>query len=155
MDIKVLSECAELIPAIACIQQMEMRIPQNRNYQQAVAKFTQRSLNNNCLPLALVAIEDSLPVGSVSLIENELYSHSHLSPWVATLFVSSHYRGKGIGLRLMQEIELVASKSLGFKRLFLYTDSAAEYYRKINWQVVEVVKPQGRPESVLMSKQLI
>ncbi|MFD1735461.1 GNAT family N-acetyltransferase [Bacillus salitolerans] len=152
MEIRFLTDCREFIPAIACLQQMEMyKIPSNRNLLKAIKKFEIRSKKRDGLPLTLVAFMDTLPVGSICLIDRELDSHTHLSPWIAPLFVSSHYRNRGIGKSLMEEAERLAS-SLGHKEIFLFTDAAREYYEKLNWETIETVYPTGKPTSFLMKK---
>jgi predicted N-acetyltransferase YhbS len=154
VKIKLLADCPEVIPAVACLQQMEMySILSNRNFKKAVAKFESRSVHRNKLPITFVAFEDTLPVGSVSLIEHELDSHNHLFPWVATLFVSSQYRNQGIGKRLMEEIESRALE-MGYGTLYLFTDKASEYYLKMNWVPIETVTPKGKPVSIIMQKDI-
>jgi predicted N-acetyltransferase YhbS len=154
VEIKLLADCVEVIPAVACLQQMEMySMRTNRNFKQAIEKFEHRSVHRNKLPISLVAFEDTLPVGSVSLIEHELESHKHLSPWVATLFVSSQYRNQGIGKSLMEEVEKIALE-MGYDTLYLFTDKASEYYLKMNWISIENVTPKGKPASVLMQKEM-
>lgn len=154
MEIKYLADCPELIRTIACLQQMEMyKIPMNRNFSKAIEKFQIRSESRDKLPLTLVAFLDTLPVGSISILENELETHLNFSPWIATLFVSSHYRNRGIGKRLLVEAEKVITR-LGHREVYLFTDDASNYYERLNWKKIETVHPVGKPISVIMKKTI-
>lgn len=69
---------------------------------------------------------------------------------LASLFVATPYQGRGIGRRLMAEVELGAVR-LGYDQLHLYTWTAESFYRRLGWITVE---PAGFPESVLMQKEV-
>lgn len=153
MEIRYLADCAHVVPAIACLQLMAIHTPENRDYQRSLKQYGTRAVHRDQLPLSLVAFEDTLPVGSVSLVECDLESHAHLSPWVASLVVWEEYRGRGIGWQLMERIEEVG-RSLGFPKLYLFTFSAEGLYRRLGWESLEAVHPKRLPQSVLMSKEL-
>jgi predicted N-acetyltransferase YhbS len=128
MEIQFLADCPEVIPALACLHQLEMKLGANSNYRKTVEKFYRRC-NRNSLPLSLVAFVDTLPIGIASLIECDLPSHSHLKPWLASLFVATPYQRRGIGYQLMQQIESIATK-IGYQQLYLYTWTAEKYYHQ-------------------------
>lgn len=152
MEIQFLADCPEVIGAIACLQQLEMKLGEKSNYHHAIEKFSLR-LNRISLPLALVAFVDTLPVGSVSLVDSDLPNYPHLTPWLASLFVATPYQRQGIGLQLIQQIELIAA-NMGYQQLYLFTWTAEAYYRKLGWTVIDKTQPEGRPESVVMQKIL-
>ncbi len=151
MNIKFLADCPEVIGAIACLHhQMEMQLGVQSNYHHSVKKFRLR-LNRESLPLALVAFaDDTLPVGSVSLVTCDLPSHSHLEPWLASLFVATPYQSRGIGYKLVQQIDLIATR-MGYQQLYLFTWTAERYYRKLGWTVIDRTQPEGLPESVVIA----
>lgn len=153
MRIDYLADHPEWIHVIAFMHQLEMRKPSERNFDWSIQQFSQRT-NRQFLPLALVAVEDTIPVGSVTLLENQLKSHSNLTPWVASLFVIEQYRGRRIGDRLMREAELLAV-SMGYDSLFLFTHTAQSYYERRGWDTIDTVEPPDVPyASVIMSKHL-
>ena len=84
--------------------------------------------------------------GFVLLIHNDLDSHPHLKPWVASLLVAPEYRGRGVAKALMAAIESVAQK-LGYSEAYLYTDKP-DLYRKIAWNDFEDLK--GDDEGMLI-----
>lgn len=153
MKIDYLADRSEWIHLLAFMHQLEMRTANERNFEWSIQRFAERT-NRHSLPLALVAVEDTIPVGSVSLLEQQLRSHSSFTPWVASLFVLEQYRNRGIGDRLMRELEIIAS-SMGHKSLFLFTHTAKGYYEKRGWQTIDTVQPPDvRFSSVVMSKVL-
>lgn len=153
MKIDYLSDHLEWIHLLAFMHQLEMRTASERNFQWSIQRFSERT-NRSTLPMALVAVEDTIPVGSVSLLNQQLQSHSHFSPWVASLFVLEQYRNRGIGDQLMREIESTAW-SMGYDSLFLFTHTAEEYYTKRDWKTIDTVQPPDvHRASVVMSKVL-
>lgn len=69
--------------------------------------------------------------GFALLIDNDLETHPHLKPWVASVFVSPDYRGRGIAKSLVGAIEKTAAE-LGHGEAYLYT-SKPDLYRQIGW----------------------
>lgn len=151
VDIQFLADCPAVIPAIACLHQLELGMGKGSNYCRTLERFRLR-LNRDSLPLTLVAFGDTLPVGSASLVKCDLDSHPHLEPWLASLFVATTYRNLGIGRCLIQEIEAIAAQA--YQHLYLYTWTRTEYYRKLGWTVIDTARPEGFPESVVMQKTL-
>ena len=49
---------------------------------------------------ALVLLDDNVPVGTASLVNNDLPSRPDLTPWLASVLVLPPFRGKGIVHRL-------------------------------------------------------
>lgn len=88
------------------------------------------------IPTAIVAFESGILIGSASLLVNDMDDRPELTPWLAAVFVKKPYRSKGIGKKLIQEIEAI-SRKLKIRNLYLYTPSAEDYYRQIGWNVIE------------------
>lgn len=89
--------------------------------------------------------------GFVLLIHNDLDSHPHLKPWVASLLVAPEYRGRGVAKALMATIE-GAAHQLGYSEVYLYTDKP-DLYRKIAWDDFEELK--GDDEGMLIMNKKI
>lgn len=153
MRVDHLADHPEWMHLIAFMHQLEMREASERDFNWSIQQFSQR-MNRDSLPMTLVAVEDTIPVGSVTLLENQLESHSNLTPWIASLFVLAQYRGCGIGSRLMREAELFAS-SIGYNSIYLFTHTAKSYYEAKGWNAIATVDPPDvRHTSVVMLKQL-
>ena len=90
--------------------------------------------NANQYPAMFVAHQNSRPLGSIRLVENDMETHSELSPWLASLYVHQDYRRNGIGTALIRTIEIVTSE-LKFKTIYLFTEDKSFLYEKMGWQV--------------------
>ncbi len=86
-------------------------------------------------PITLIAVIDGECAGTVSIFENDLKTQRDLTPWLASLYVNPHYRGKGIAKELINKVQQVV-KELGFKELYLRTEHTSEYYRRLGWEFV-------------------
>lgn len=73
--------------------------------------------------------------GFILLIHNDLDSHPHLKPWVASVLVAPEFRGRGIARALMASIE-AAAHALGYSEAYLYTNKP-DLYRKMAWNDFE------------------
>ncbi|MDR6431823.1 GNAT family N-acetyltransferase [Brucella pseudogrignonensis] len=89
--------------------------------------------------------------GFVLLIHNDLESHPHLKPWVASLLVAPEFRGRGVAKALMTAIE-TAAHELGYSEAYLYTDKP-DLYRKIAWSDFEELS--GDDEGMLILNKKI
>lgn len=99
-----------------------------------------RGLHNHCndgkLPISYVALEGDHFLGTFSLRERDLDSHSHLIPWIGSVLVSPEKRNQGIGSLLVKEAE-VKAKEMGFDLLYLFTPNQAPWYTKLGWDTIE------------------
>ena len=101
---------------------------------------------------AFVGFASGLPVGLVLLIDNDLETHIHLKPWLASLYVMPEMRGNGVGKALVQMAEN-AARNRGHTELYLYT-SESDYYRPLGWQEFEVLTGDDAG-LVIMARRLI
>jgi len=89
------------------------------------------------LPKTFIATTNS-PVGLASLIEKD----DERTPWLSCLLVAPEARGKGIGKTLLDHCIKYAS-SLGYKKLFLHTTEAADYYHKLGWIKIDQIEQRA------------
>lgn len=113
----------------------------------------QASTSAGAIPMLLLAMEASEPVGSVVLVDHDI-SPEHprwgtLTPWLAGLFVVPEHRGKGIGSMLIHACEQEARK-LGTRRLHLYTSAAEGLYRKNGYSVLGRGTYEGQAIAVMV-----
>ena len=121
--------------------------------QGMVCTLTER-LNHDKLPLALVALRENEPLGTVSLKLKEVEIRPQYENWLGTLYVHKSKRGKGIGSLLIKAAAKEANR-LGIGDLYLYTRNRENerLYAKLGWTVVERLEYQGRP-AVIMKRIL-
>ncbi len=91
-------------------------------------------------------------VGMVSLKFHDMDTRPDLDPWLGGLLVLPEWRNRGVGMMLMHRATEEARR-LNVPRLYLWTHSAEELYRKLGWQVVERTDYFGK-EAVVMQIDL-
>ena len=86
-------------------------------------------------PARFSAMDGSQCVGTASLVQNDL-SFRDYSPWLASLFVDPKRRNEGIGRLLIEKVK-ETTWEMGYDTLYLRTEFAGAYYRKLGWIFVE------------------
>lgn len=90
------------------------------------------SSNRRVIPIAVVAHLDGTLCGTAALKPRSVETHPHLSPWLAALLVGRRFRRKGVGYRLIAEIEQLAAE-LGYPRLYCATATAGSLLARRGW----------------------
>ena len=84
---------------------------------------------------ALVGTKSDVLVGTISLVQNDLMYRAY-SPWLSSLYVDPAYRSRGYARAMIERVKEEAW-ALGYKKLYLRTEHAGGYYRKLGWAYVE------------------
>ncbi|ALM53637.1 GNAT family N-acetyltransferase [Halomonas huangheensis] len=104
------------------------------------------------VPSVFVAERDGVPVGTASLVVDDMSIRRDLSPWLASVYVPTEQRGQGIASALVQRVEQEASDN-GITTFHLYTPDQQSLYRRLGWQAVEDVDYRGERVTI-MRRQL-
>src|SRR5262245_24443973 len=72
-----------------------------------------RRATRGTVPAGFVAVMNHEVVGMACLMESDLDSHDHLTPWLATVLVSPSHRRQGIASALCRRVADEA-RTLGF-----------------------------------------
>jgi GNAT superfamily N-acetyltransferase len=111
--------------------------------------FLEQAAGSRALPRVLVARLDTILLGSVNLLANEMAVRPQLTPWLGQLFVPESHRAKGIGTRLL-DAAISYVESLGYRQLFLFTSGTLPgYYRKRGWTDIEDVTYLGKARTIM------
>ena len=100
------------------------------------------------VPTVLIAFANGELLGSAGLVEHDMDSRRDLSPWLAGVFVSPGRRGCGIGSGLVKRV-MDEAKSIGIRRLFLYTPGAERFYARLGWSVFERTDYRGAGVTIM------
>jgi predicted N-acetyltransferase YhbS len=103
------------------------------SYEQVLSSV--KTCHKNELPVRLIAKADGRCVGTVAIVQNDL-KYSDYSPWLAALYVDEAERKNKIGEKLVEHVKAVV-KELGYSEVYLRTEHAGNYYRRLGWQFVE------------------
>ena len=129
-----LADVPQYLPIVAYWNYREWHAGK-RPFDEIIHRYQQR-LNYTEVPVTLVAVEDTMPVGSVSIKMDDLMERTDLNPWLASLYVVADYRGKGIGYKLLQAVQDTA-RVVGITRLYLYTHTANALYERDGWSAMD------------------
>ncbi len=89
------------------------------------------------LPTTLVLVENSLLLGSVSLLEDDAVELSAIgNAWLASLYVKPSERGRGFGAQLVNAV-MQHAKNISLKEIFLFTPEHKAFYQTLGWTVLQ------------------
>ena len=94
-------------------------------------------LNGDKVISVLGIVEEEL-IGFISLFKYDGDERRDLTPWYATMYVKSNYRGKGYS-KLLNEMIIKEAKRLGYEKIYLKSD-LINYYEKFGAIYMEDLK---------------
>jgi GNAT superfamily N-acetyltransferase len=89
-----------------------------------------------------------VPIGTASLVHEDLESRQDLTPWLASVYVDPPFRGQGHARSLVRAIEATA-RARGVGRFWLYTQDAAGLYAKLGWIAAGTEQSGGHPVTLM------
>lgn len=93
-------------------------------------------------------------VGSVSLVSSDdLEGFEHVGPWLASLYVDSPWRRRGLGRRLIEHL-LTQPPATNAGSVYLFTPDHADWYAGMGWQQVATATtgPQRHHVTVMVRR---
>jgi GNAT superfamily N-acetyltransferase len=144
-----LDEHLDAIPTLAQWHHAEWHaVTPDLTISDRIAGFTARARRGS-VPTGIVGLVDDHVVGMACLVDCDIPSHCHLTPWLATVLVSPQHRGRGIGsalcLRAAEEATL-----LGVTNLYLFTFDKQSMYARLQWSPLEEAVYAGHPGTVMV-----
>ena len=117
-------------------------------------EYISAASRGNPIPQTFVLLADGKPVGTSSLVADDLKERPDLTPWLASVYVVPEERRKGYVIPLIQVIERSAVVA-AVSTLWLHTEHAKRIYAKSGWQEVEVVQREGKLPVTLMRRDFM
>jgi predicted N-acetyltransferase YhbS len=152
IEVRYLADCPESARSLALWLYEEWGRRNPDNSVEKVEKRLMQRMNRHKVPLTLVALQGSEPVGSASLIIREMETHPQFLHWLGGVYIHHPYRNQGIGSQL---VEYAASEAerLGVRELYLYTRHHVSFYSRLGWRPVGRAHYHGR--EVLIMKRVL
>ncbi len=129
-------EWGDLLPCASCAE---------------FAASLRTEMRRDGIPITFLALAADLPIGTVSVIPNDLATRPDLSPWLASLYVVPAHRSRGLGRRLAEHA-VSAARSLDIGTLYLYTPGQAAFYRALGWEDLEAANFRGREITIMRQR---
>jgi GNAT superfamily N-acetyltransferase len=109
-----------------------------------------RRQHRHGIPMTLVAFREDELLGSASLVEQDMpETHPDWTPWLASVFVAPEHRDGGVGSALVEAIA-AAARSLGVRKLYLFTPDRERLYRRLGWHALGVEPYRGETVTVMV-----
>ena len=132
MEILSLSRNKQFIPIVAKWTYCEFVKGIRDNLSQKQIEGILNLFKDDEIPMTLIAVENNICIGSVSLLKNDL-KRLEFTPWLGSLYVDEHFRNKGVGELLVNSV-INKTRSLGYEYLYLRTEFASDYYKRLGWE---------------------
>lgn len=122
-----------LLPAVAAahVQAFGTLLP---DWTVAQAERELRDQQHDAIPCTWLAEDEGGWLGSVSLLHDDHEQIRGWSPWLASLYVHRHARGRGVGEALVRHC-IAQAAALEVRTLYLYCEAPMiEWYRRLGWR---------------------
>jgi N-acetylglutamate synthase-like GNAT family acetyltransferase len=147
MRLDYLAERLDALPTIARWHYTEWGHYSPERTLETMGERLRDHLNRDRIPLAVVAHEEGVPIGTAALVEFDMETRRDLTPWLADVVVSPERRDEGIGTRVVEFI-VDRARELGVRRLYLFTPDRETFYARMGWSVLD--RTEYRQESVVI-----
>lgn len=145
MEIKLLDQDPALIRTLSEWHQAEWGHLSARKMDDRISEFAE---HGSGVPLTLVAYLDGAPIGTASLLEEDMDIHKELTPWLASVFVLPEQRSRGFGGQLVQGI-VSEARRLGIASMYLFTEDRAGFYAAMGWLELEAISYHGEDITIM------
>jgi predicted N-acetyltransferase YhbS len=103
--------------------------------RESVLADLQPRVGSREVPLCLVAFQDGVPVGTVSIIGDDMPTRPEFKPWLADLVVAPAHRRQGLGTALFRRAEAEFQR-LGLPIAYLFTWDHEPLYTRLGWTTI-------------------
>lgn len=107
--------------------------------EETINKFKNQFTKEEGLPISFACYNNNTLVGFCTLQKNNLKKYLEICSWICSVMIFEEYRYQGYGTKMLQEIANKA-KELGYNKVYLWTDQAPEFYKKIGYTYLQQVE---------------
>ena len=100
------------------------------------------------VPSVFAAMHGERPVGMASLVVDDMSDRRELTPWLASVYVLTEWRGRGLASWLVRRVEEEAWEH-GVERCYLYTPDQQALYRRLGWRACEERDYRGEAVTIM------
>jgi GNAT superfamily N-acetyltransferase len=147
LHIVALTDRLELAPAVAEWLHAEFDHVRGQSLTERITQLRAQKAPEE----TFVLYDHDVPVGTASLVINDLPSRPELTPWLASVLVRPEFRGRGYSTSLVRHVEATAAAMA--RTLWLYTWTAEPLYAHLGWERVGPERDTDRDISVVLMKR--
>lgn len=148
MQIEYLADHEHLVPTLARLLHDEFSYIRPGETLEARTARLRSYLGRRQIPTVLVALDRGRLLGSAMLVEKDLDTHPHLTPWLAGVYVLPEHRRYGIATALASHI-VEEARGTGVRKLYLYTAREERFYSQRGWSLMERAVFHDAPVAVM------
>jgi len=150
--IEYLDAHAGAIPALAAWHHAEWSsITPELSVADRIAGFERRARRGS-VPTGFVALRGGDVAGMACLVDCDIETHGHLTPWLATVLVGPEHRGHGAGSALSRHA-MREAWALGFETLYLFTFDRQPFYERLGWTYLGPAGLAGRHGAIMLCRR--
>ena len=120
--------------------------------ERRLAKFRSHE-NYDVLPIAWIAHDGDIALGTAALRQSNLEGREDLGPWLAGLYTDPRFRRWGVASGLCRVVEGKAVE-LGATKLYLSTHGQESLYEQLGWSRLEPAMWHGYACSIMWKVQM-
>ncbi len=139
MEIVNLEDRLEFLDEVISLEHDEWASNKNYMRKERIKEKKQRVIDSfsDKAFCKLLLIDNNELLGFISLFPKDAKEEPDLSPWFATIYVKSNYRGKGYS-KLLANAIINEARNRGFKTLYLKTE-LDNYYEKYGAKYIKMI----------------
>ena len=139
MEIVNLEDRLEFLDEVISLEHDEWASNKNYMRKERIKEKKQRVIDSfsDKAFCRLLLIDNNELLGFISLFPKDAKEEPDLSPWFATIYVKSNYRGKGYS-KLLANAIINEARNRGFKTLYLKTE-LDNYYEKYGAKYIKMI----------------
>ena len=147
-----LCEIPSLAPALATAHAKEWgHLYPNWDQEVALADFRSEEGASAIPTTWIIHDRPGTPMGSISLVKDDLPGVPDLNPWLASLYVFPEFRGRGLG-RLLVRQALDFLRQHKYPHAFLFTEDQTPFFSKFGFVVHRPAQANGHAVTVMKWK---
>ncbi|MFM8653950.1 MAG: GNAT family N-acetyltransferase [Verrucomicrobiota bacterium] len=149
ISISRLCDAFSFAPILASAHAQEWgHLYKNWNRELALADFEMEKAGSD-LPTTWVIHQPSgPPMGSISLVKDDLPGYPTLNPWLASLYVFPEFRGRGLGKLLVQQA-MDFLRRQKYPHAYLFTEDQVPFFSKFGFSIHAPAQANGHPVTIM------
>lgn len=121
------------------------------NREVALADFQSETAKSAIPTTWVIHDRADTPMGSISLVMDDLPGHPGLNPWLASLYVFPEFRGRGLGkLLVRQALDFLRQQK--YPHAYLFTEDQVPFFANFGFAIHGPAQANGHAVTIMKWK---